>query len=109
MKEIRIYKSENGKEPFTLWLKKLKDKMIRARIMRRIDRLYLGNEGDHKSIGDGVFKLRMAFGSGYRVYYAKNNEITYILLFGGDKRTQENDIRLAKQYWAILKLGEENE
>jgi putative addiction module killer protein len=105
MKQIRIYKTRDGKEPFNTWLENIKDKITKARIRRRIDRLYLGNEGDHKHVGNGVFELRLAFGSGYRVYYAKEGDVTYILLLGGDKKTQSNDINLAHKYWLELKSG----
>lgn len=104
MKEIRIFKTKDGKEPFLSWLNSIKDKIIKARIKRRIDRLYFGNEGDHKSVGDGVFELRMAFGSGYK------EDVIYILLLGGDKKTQTEDIKLAKEYWNQLKKrGGDNE
>lgn len=105
MKQIRIYKTKDGEEPYTKWLDSIKDKVTRARIRRRVDRLCLGNEGDHKHVGDGVFELRMQFSSGYRVYYAKEANITYILLLGGDKKTQSNDIKLAQTYWHKLKVG----
>ena len=107
MKQIRIYKTSDGKEPFTSWLDSIKDKITKAWIRRRVDRLYLGSEGDHKHVGNGVFELRLAFGSGYRVYYAKEVDITYILLPGGDKKTQSNDINLAEKYWLTLKSGDQ--
>jgi putative addiction module killer protein len=103
MNTIRIYKSESGQEPFSGWLKKLKDKSARAHIRRRIDRLHLGNEGDHKSVGQGVFELRLAFGPGYRVYYGKANDALVVLLCGGDKSSQSKDIKLAQKYWLQFK------
>ncbi|MCF6777528.1 type II toxin-antitoxin system RelE/ParE family toxin [Thiotrichales bacterium 19X7-9] len=109
MKDVKIFKTKDGKEPFLVWLNKIKDKVIQARIKRRIDRLYFGNEGDYKSVGDGVFELRMAFGSGYRVYYAKEKDVIYILLSAGDKKTQSKDIQLAKKYWNEFKSGGKNE
>lgn len=104
--DVRIYKTEAKIEPFSVWLRKLKDPVIRARIRRRIDRLMLGNEGDHKSVGSGVFELRMTFGSGYRVYYGKQGEELVILLCGGDKGSQTKDIELAKKYWQDYLKGE---
>ncbi|WP_119343157.1 type II toxin-antitoxin system RelE/ParE family toxin [Facilibium subflavum] len=109
MRQIRIYQTEDGKAPFTIWLDNIKDKVAKARIRRRIDRLYLGNEGDHKHVGDGVFELRLPFGPGYRIYYAKTSDVIYILLLGGDKKTQSNDIKLARKYWLKLKSGGNNE
>lgn len=103
MKTVYIYKTTKGEEPLTNWLDAIKDKVIKARIWRRIDRLYDGNEGDHKSVGQGVFELRLSFGSGYRIYYGKRNNEMIVLLIGGDKNFQYNDILLAQQYWADFK------
>lgn len=103
MKTIYIHKTSEGNEPYTNWLDSIRDKIIKARIRRRIDRLYDGNEGDHKSVGQGVFELRLSFGSGYRIYYGKQNEELIILLLGGDKSSQASDIKLAQQYWENFK------
>ena len=83
---------------FTKWLKKLKDIKAKVSIIRRIDRIKLGNFGDYKSLSDEINELRFTIGPGYRVYYTKlnNNEIV-ILLIGGDKSSQKEDIIKAKQ------------
>jgi len=60
----------------------------------------LGNFGDCKPVGDGVFELRMTFGAGYRVYYARRHDYFILLLGGGDKNTQTRDIEKAKATWA---------
>jgi putative addiction module killer protein len=99
MKEIRLYKTDSGKEPFEEWLTKIKDKTTKARIRRRIDRLSLGHEGDCKSVGGGVYELRLMFGSGYRIYYGKLENIIIVLLLGGDKGSQEEDIKKSLEYW----------
>lgn len=99
MKEIRLYKTDSGKEPFEDWLVKIKDKTTKARIRRRIDRLSFGHEGDCKSVAGGVYELRLMFGSGYRIYYGKVGDIVIILLLGGDKGSQEEDIKKAHRYW----------
>lgn len=99
MKEIRIYKTNSGKAPFIEWLAHIKDKIIKARIQRRIDRLSLGHEGDYKSVGKGVYELRLMFGAGYRIYYGKLDELVIVLLVGGDKSSQEEDIKQAQSYW----------
>ena len=65
--EIRVYVSRDGKKPFIDWLKKLRDQRARDRIHNQIDRLMLGNTGDFKSAGNGVFELRIHFGPGYRI------------------------------------------
>ena len=99
MKEIRLYKTNSGKEPFNEWLTNIKDKTIKARIRRRIDKLYFGHEGDCKSVGKGVYELRLMFGSGYRIYYARSGDTVIILLLGGNKNSQEEDIKTAQSYW----------
>ncbi|TCQ70986.1 putative addiction module killer protein [Ochrobactrum sp. BH3] len=64
--------------------------------MQRIDRMTLGNPGDVKPVGQGISELRVDYGPGYRVYFVRSGEIVILLLCGGDKRTQERDIKLAK-------------
>jgi putative addiction module killer protein len=101
-KELRNYVTLNGKEPFEEWLKNIKDKMIRARIRRRLDRLSLGYYGDTKALGDGICELRLSFGAGYRIYFAEIEGCIILLLCGGDKSSQAKDIARAKQYWKAL-------
>ncbi len=84
-------------DTFSKWLKKLKDIKGKVSIIRRIDRIKQGNFGDYKSIGDGVSELRITTGPGYRVYYTKRDDEIIILLIGGDKSTQVEDILKAKQ------------
>ncbi|MEA3554506.1 MAG: type II toxin-antitoxin system RelE/ParE family toxin [Campylobacterota bacterium] len=84
-------------DTFSKWLKKLKDIQAKVSIIRRIDRIKKGNFGDHKSIGNGVNELRITTGPGYRVYYTKKDDEIVILLIGGDKSTQAEDIAKAKQ------------
>ena len=81
---------------FIDWLVALRDVAARARIAKRIDRIAQGNFGDAKSVGDGVSELRFTFGPGYRVYYTRRGDIVVILLCGGDKSSQEQDIERAK-------------
>lgn len=102
-RKILIYQDHNGNEPFVEWINKLKDIVGKCRILRRIDRLENGNFGDHKSVGEGVQELRMNFGPGYRVYFAQEGDNIVLLLCGGDKSTQSNDITLAKAYWKDYK------
>ena len=73
----------------------LNDSSARARIAARIDRLAMGNPGDVKPVGGGVSEMRLDFGPGYRVYYARIDRIVYLLLWGGTKATQDADIRCA--------------
>ena len=82
---------------FDEWLKKLKNLRAKAKINERIKRLQFGNFGDLKSVNDGIFEMRIDEGQGYRVYLKNQNGILVILLCGGDKSTQEKDIKKAKQ------------
>jgi len=82
-------------DEYAEWFKRLKDRQARAHINTRIRRLSLGNPGDVKSVGQGVSELRIDYGPGYRVYFVQRGETLVILLAGGDKRTQERDIKIA--------------
>jgi putative addiction module killer protein len=84
-------------EIFVNWFESLKDRRAKARIQARIDRLELGNFGDVAPVGEGVSELRIHYGPGYRVYFAKRGQVVVILLSGGDKSTQDSDIQNAKE------------
>lgn len=84
-------------EEFSKWLKKLKDAVAKVTIARRIDRMTDGNFGDSKSVGGGVFELRVDVGKGYRVYFTNKDNRIVFLLVGGDKSTQDEDIKIAKK------------
>ena len=83
-------------ELFDRWFSSLRDVRARARIDIRIRRLRQGNPGDVKTVGGGVFELRLTYGPGYRVYYIGRGEELVILLAGGDKSSQPKDIEVAK-------------
>jgi len=82
---------------FDRWMRKLRDPNARARIQTRIRRLSLGNPGDAQPIGKGLSELRIDYGPGYRVYYMQRGAVLIVLLCGGDKRTQQEDIARAKR------------
>jgi putative addiction module killer protein len=103
-KELRLYKTNDGKIPFADWFDALRDIKTQAIINKRLDRVRLGNFGDCKSVGSGVFELRIDYGSGYRVYFGQVGLTVVLLLCGGDKSTQNRDIEIAKEYW--LDYGE---
>lgn len=85
-------------DEFAKGLKRLKDTAARARILVRIQRLSLTeNFGDVKPVGDGVFEMRIDYGSGYRLYYALKGSELVLLLIGGDKSSQQRDIAKAKK------------
>ena len=98
-RDVRHVLTSSGKNVFGEWLIDLKDRAARAQILKRIDRIEDGNFGDHRSVGEGVWELRIHFGPGYRVYYGEDGPILVLLLCGGDKRTQEKDIQRAKTFW----------
>ena len=98
-RSIRMYQTKSGDRPFGKWIKSLKDLRGRRAIEARIDRLAEGNFGDHKSIGDGVTEIRIHYGPGYRIYIALQGDSVLVLLVGGDKGTQNDDIIRAKTYW----------
>ena len=89
-------------DEFDGWLGKLKDSKALAKILARLQRLELGNPGDVKPVGNGVSELRVDYGPGYRVYYKQTGKDIVLLLCGGDKSTQDGDIRRAKQLAAEL-------
>jgi len=97
--EIRHYLTPEGKDVVLEWQRSLRDTKARIAIDRRINRLELGNFGDHRSCRDGVWELRVDVGPGYRVYYAIAGTQVVLLLLGGDKRTQAADIDRACAYW----------
>ena len=90
MKEIR------ETEVYSKWFEKLKDKQVKAQITTRIKRLASGNSGDSRFLGD-ISELRIDFGPGYRVYFKDTGKEIIILLCGGDKSTQQADIKKARE------------
>ena len=95
--EIREY-IQDGRSPFAEWFDTL-DSVTAARVDRYIRRLESGNFGAAKVLGEGVSELRLDFGPGYRVYFGRDGETLVILLTGGTKKRQQNDINAAKLYW----------
>jgi putative addiction module killer protein len=95
---IREYVADNGATPFRDWLATL-DMPTRARIQARVLRFELGNLGDHKSVGAGVWEARLFFGAGYRVYFGKEGRSIILLLLGGSKSSQRTDVRRARGHW----------
>ena len=95
MKVLKKYQTQNGKIPFDEWFLKL-DNTQKAKIMVRLERLKLGLYGNCKTISNDLKELK--FDSGLRIYFYEESEVIVILINGGDKRRQANDIDKAKQY-----------
>lgn len=87
---------------FRRWMDRLDDRVVRNRIVARLDRAASGNFGDWKSVGGGVSEMRIAHGPGYRVYFTRRGNRMIIILAGGTKRTQDADIRRATEMAAEL-------
>jgi putative addiction module killer protein len=94
-------------EEFDVWLRSLRDERGRAKVLVRLERLEAGNPGDVGPVGEGVSELRIDFGPGYRVYYKRRGERIDIL-WGGDKGSQERDIRKAKALAVELEFVEDD-
>ncbi|HXI73439.1 MAG TPA: type II toxin-antitoxin system RelE/ParE family toxin [Verrucomicrobiae bacterium] len=105
-KEVVAFRARDGQVPFEKWLDDLDDKRAVARVLARLVRLRQGNLGDCKPVGEGVSELRVDYGSGYRVYFGQKGRTLVVLLCGGDKRSQDRDIRLARQFWQEFKANE---
>lgn len=90
-------------ETYAKWFAGLRDRVARARIDIRIRRLSLGNAEDAKPVGEGISEMRVDHGPGYRVYFIQRGEVVIVLLAGGNKSTQNRDIRNAKALAKDLK------
>jgi putative addiction module killer protein len=84
-------------EVFERWETSVSDKKVRAIIAARLYRLANGLAGDVQSVGEGISELRIHYGAGYRIYFKKVGKAIILLLCGGDKSTQKQDIKLAKE------------
>jgi putative addiction module killer protein len=84
-------------ELFDQWLRDLRNRTARAKITGRIDRLSQGNPGHVRAVGEGISEMKVDTGPGYRIYYKQTGKTIIVILCGGDKSSQESDIRKAKQ------------
>lgn len=98
-RELLIYETAEGRSPFDDWIDGLRDVTGRALIRKRLNRVRTGNLGNTRSLGDGVWELKIDFGPGYRVYFGEDGPKIVVLLVGGDKGSQDRDIQKAKDYW----------
>ncbi|MDO5680692.1 MAG: type II toxin-antitoxin system RelE/ParE family toxin [Pelistega sp.] len=93
----------NTTEEFSDWIDKLKDRQARSIILTRIRRASLGNFGNYKTVGNSIFEMKIDYGPGYRIYYAQEGKVVYLLLCGGTKKTQQDDIKYANNIWSEIK------
>ena len=96
---IRRYITIEGQVPFAQWLESLRDLKAVNKIDARLSRVEHGNLGDYRTVGEGVCELRINYGPGYRIYFGQVGSTIVLLLCGGDKSTQEQDILTAQAYW----------
>ncbi len=96
----------NESVEFVKWLDAVRDPFAKVRVIKRIRMAEAGNFGDCKPVGNGVSEMRIHYGPGYRVYFTRRHAVVYLLLIGGDKSTQDPDIKLAKQL--AFNLGNED-
>jgi putative addiction module killer protein len=94
-----LHFTAGGKDLFGEWLQSLQDISGEEAVLKRIVRIEEGNFGDHRSVGQGVWELRIHHGPGYRVYYGEDGPFIILLICGGDKGTQKKDIRKAQRLW----------
>src|SRR5574337_498376 len=92
LRELLSYTTEDVYCPFEDWLAGLRDVAGRAVVRKRLNRVRLGNLGNTRSLGDGVWELKIDFGPGYRVYFGEDGDRIVVLLMGGDKGSQDRDI-----------------
>lgn len=102
MFELDVYETDDGKQPFSDWLKSVKDTKTKVCLTRRLDKVERGLLGDYKSLEDaqGIFELREDFGPGYRIYFTRVGGKIILLLAGSNKGDQERTIAKAKEYLA---------
>lgn len=96
---VREYVDDCGRIPFRDWLSEL-DTTTRALVQARILRFEIGNLGDHKDVGGGVWEARFDFGRGYRLYFGRIGREVILLLLGGDKKSQKKDIKRSREFWS---------
>lgn len=98
-RDVRNYVTPDGREPYEEWVNSYSERKIRAIIQQRIRRLELGNFGDCRWLAGDLCELKIDYGPGYRVYLGIANRVIVILLCGGTKKTQQQDIQKAEEYW----------
>lgn len=98
--QVVFYETQSGRIPFDEWLESLRDKRTKTVITTRIRRIRLGNLGNYRSVGQGVCEFKIDYGPGYRIYFGQVGNTIVVILCGGDKNTQQQDILKAQKYWS---------
>ena len=104
MFEVRHFLTASGEDVFLEWFRTLRDPVAKVQILKRVNRMERGTFGDNSFCGEGVWEMRVDVGAGYRIYYARSGASVMLLLCGGDKRTQDRDIKQAKKHWKEWQL-----
>ena len=105
---LKLYRDIRGEIPFESWLSSLRDVRARQAVDARLLRIADGNFGDCKSLGGGVYELRVFYGQGLRIYFGKIGGQLVLLLAGGEKKNQQKDIKKAKDFWRDFKNRSSN-
>jgi len=100
VRTVVVYESPSGKSPFSDWFNALKDRRAKATIDARLTRVRNGNFGSCRSLKGGVWELKIDLGPGYRIYFGLYGDTIVVLLNGGDKGTQDRDIKRAQEFWS---------
>jgi putative addiction module killer protein len=108
MYEIEDYVTPDGRDTFSEWFLRLRDRKAKVQVQRRLAYVEQGNFGDHKFCRDGVWELRIHFGPGYRIYYGLHGTTVVMLLCAGDKSSQHSDIERACAYWKQFREETQN-
>ncbi len=103
---LKVYETPNGAQPLMDWLRELRDQKARTAIRMRLDRMQLGNFGHCEPVGEGVSEMKVDLGPGYRVYFGMIGRTIVLLLCGGDKKSQDKDIRRALDFFRDHKQRE---
>ena len=94
---------------FSDWLRAIKDRPTQVRLMKRLRKAQLGNLGDVKQVGSGIWEMREFFGPGWRMYYIQRGELLIVMLGGGDKSTQSTDIAKAISIASLMEIEDDQE
>ena len=98
-KQVVFYETQDRRIPFDEWLNSIRDVRTKTVITTRVRRIKLGSLGEYKSVGKSVCELKIDYGSGYRIYFGQVGTTIVVILCGGDKSSQSDDILIAQKYW----------